>query len=83
MNINKKIIAIIIIAAVIAAIALVWAYEFFSRPEAPQSLIQVQEESPVSKNKDTTSEINAGIESVDLGDLDKEFQDIDAELNNL
>lgn len=32
---------------------------------------------------DTTAVINQGLEGVDLGDLDAEFQAIDQELNNL
>jgi len=32
---------------------------------------------------DTTGEINAEIESIDVGDIDSEFKDIDADLNNL
>ena len=36
-----------------------------------------------SQPTDSTASINQSLDSVDVGDLDKEFQDVDASLNSL
>jgi FtsZ-interacting cell division protein ZipA len=72
---------LIIILAIIIVAILVW-YWWSSSSSAPQQ----QETSPTVQNpapNDTTSAINKELEGIDLGDLDREFQNIDSDLNSL
>ena len=39
--------------------------------------------SPTVTLNDSTSAINQSLENIDVGDLDKEFQEIDSDLNSL
>ena len=43
----------------------------------------VPEVAPLTAKEDSTSAINQELNSVDVGDLDKEFQAIDSDLNSL
>lgn len=78
---NKNIIIIAIIVLVLAVIGI--GFWFFSKsdvsPLAP--IIPVGEESKI--NGDTTAAIEQELNDANLGDLDAEFNDIDAELKNL
>lgn len=65
---NKTLIAIIVLAAVV-----ILGFWLMGPAEAPSDTAEA----------DTTAAINQSLNSVDLGDLDKEFQDVTAELNNL
>lgn len=38
---------------------------------------------PVVSEEDTTTQIQQDLEQIDLGDIDKQFESIDADLNNL
>lgn len=38
---------------------------------------------PEVSEEDTTAQIQQDLEAIDLGDIDKQFEEIDAELNNL
>ena len=64
---NKKTLIILIIAALILIGLWIW-----QKPEAP-----------AETTADTTAVINKELESLDVGDLEKEFQSIDADLNTL
>jgi hypothetical protein len=75
---NKKTF-ILIVVIVVAAIIIVWWYTQTPTTQAPT-------EGPsgvIAPPADTTSEISKELESVDVGDVDKEFQQIDGELNTL
>ncbi len=80
---NKNIIIIAIIILILLAIGI--GFWFFSKPavspSAPIIPVGVKEESKI--NGDATAAINQELNSADLGDLDAEFNDIDAELKNL
>lgn len=73
---NKNILIVIVVIAALV-LAGVW---FWSR----QSSAPSQTQQPTSQEpSDTTGSIQADLESLDLGDVDKEFQVIDADLNSL
>lgn len=67
----KKIIALIAIGIVI-----VIAYFLFRSPAAAPETLE-------SLGSDTTGAIVSDLEQADVGDLDKEFQTIDQDLNSL
>jgi uncharacterized protein YpmB len=83
---NKAI--IIITAIIILAIICVAVWFYWSQT---QNLESIQMESPgvapqqsaTLKESDSVSAINADLEGAGEIDLDKEFKDIDADLNNL
>lgn len=73
---NKNILIVIVVVAVLV-LAGVW---FWSR----QSSAPSQTQQPLTQeSSDTTASINADLNALDLGDVDKEFQDIDTDLNSL
>jgi hypothetical protein len=71
----KKILTIIIVLVVLAVLVF-WLATRTSAPTGPADTAEILGE-------DTTSAINEQLEGLDLGDLDAEFQQIDAELNQL
>jgi hypothetical protein len=71
---SKK--TILIVAALIVIAVIV--YVVYQRDRG----LQV-DYSPATQESDTSSAITQDLEGVDLGDIDKEFQDIDKELNSL
>lgn len=71
----KKTLTIVIILVVLAVL-IVWLAARSPEPTIPADTAEILGE-------DTTSAINEQLESLDLGDLDAEFQQIDAELNEL
>lgn len=80
---NKTLLIIIVI---IAAIAGFWLWNsnksekgLLGPTPAVEGLPQLLE---VSKG-DTTGQIQEDLDKIDLGDIDKEFESIDSELNNL
>jgi len=73
---NKKTF-IVIVVIIVAIIIIAWWYTQTPTTQAPT-------EGPAGGvPTDTTSEISKELESVDVGDVDKEFQEIDGELNTL
>ncbi len=82
---NKNIIIIAIIVLILAAIGI--GFWFFLKQAVspgempPVIFIPAREKSGI--NGDTASAINQELNSADIGDLDAEFKDIDAELKNL
>lgn len=66
----------IIIVLVILAVLVIWLVSKTSAPGGPADADEIL-------GQDTTSAINEQLESLDLGDLDAEFQEIDADLNQL
>ncbi len=73
---KKTILIIIILVIVIGTIIFWWIMQ---KPVPSVSLVP---SAPVLKN-DTTSVIDKDLESIDVGDLDKEFEVIDNDLKNL
>lgn len=65
-----------IIGAIIVIVALWWLVRSGGNLELPQL-------PGVSEKGDTSAEIQQGLEEINLGDIDKEFESIDADLNNL
>ncbi|OGD39352.1 hypothetical protein A3A25_02905 [Candidatus Azambacteria bacterium RIFCSPLOWO2_01_FULL_46_26] len=83
------IVAAVIGAAVIAA--LIW-WQFAQAPEAPippAAAPEVEAPAPppappaVAPEEDTTTSIQQDLETVDLGDLEQEFKQIDADAGEL
>src|SRR3989338_8383912 len=79
------IVAAVIGAAVIAA--LIW-WQFAQAPEAPvppAAAPEVEAPAPpaVPPEEDTTTSIQQDLETVDLGDLEQEFKQIDADAGEL
>lgn len=77
----KKNIKIIVVAIIIIVAGL--AYWYLNYYKSSQVESPADQGSSVLKQGDTTTSINNAIESIDLGDLDKEFQDIDSEIQSL
>ncbi|OHB17867.1 MAG: hypothetical protein A2913_01150 [Parcubacteria group bacterium RIFCSPLOWO2_01_FULL_40_65] len=71
----KKIFWIILIVAL--AIVGYWFWQTQQSPDA--ELPQL----PQVSNEDTTVQIQQDLNEINLGDIDAEFQSIDADLNNL
>ena len=69
----KKILIALVIVVVIVIVIFVLANKKASAPEAPAS----------QASEDTTAAINNSLDSLNVSDLDAEFQQIDAELNSL
>ena len=61
--------AVLVLVVIVAVVLIVW-----QGPEA---------QAPEIGTDDTNAAINAQIESIDLGDLESELQDIDTELDQL
>lgn len=81
---NKTILISIIV--VIAIVVVVLIAKPFSRKEKPIPVEQAPEAQvtpPLSAKEDSTASINQALEAVETIDLDKEFQAIDADLQNL
>jgi len=81
----KKNIIIPILAIIIVAGLVYWYLNYVKAPVgAPEadSLTTQQIENSL-KADDTTENINNAIDNIDLGDLDKEFDAIDSELQSL
>jgi len=70
---NKKLLFII------AAILVIGGFWWLLRSGKIDDLPQL----PGASQEDSTAEIQKGLQEIDLGDIDKEFESIDAELNNL
>ncbi|MEK7568153.1 MAG: hypothetical protein AAB498_00795 [Patescibacteria group bacterium] len=78
---NKNIlIAIIVIVAAVVIGFVVWFIQSSQAPTVPVPLVEDASKSAVN---DTVSAVNSEIEKIDIGDLDKEFQDIDADFQSL
>ncbi len=76
---SKKYPIVLIIGAVVVLIGLgiwYWQIQTTTIPTAPAT-------APLTVEEDSTSAIDQELDSVDIGDLDKEFQAIDADLNSL
>ncbi|MDP3710602.1 MAG: hypothetical protein Q8R29_02645 [bacterium] len=81
---NKNTIIAIVAVLVVAVAVLVSLGK--SRVKSEKAMPEVKTEAPVVQQTgplDTTSSINQDIDSLDLGDLEKEMEGIDSELNNL
>ena len=66
---------------IIIVIVLVGGWLWKTRVQQPstQGLPQL----PAVSETDTTTQIQQDLDQIDLGDIDKEFESIDAELNSL
>ena len=78
---QKTLLTIIIVAVVVGGI---WYWDSRTMTEdkpgvSNESLFQL----PQITQQHTTAVIQQDLEQIDLGDIDKQFQGIDAELNNL
>lgn len=71
----KKTLTIVIILVVVAVLV-IWLAIRTSAPAGPADTAEIL-------GQDTTPAINEQLNSLDLGDLDAEFQQIDADLNQL
>lgn len=85
---KSKTVLIILAVIIIAIIAVVWWQ--VEKKEPPVSEIgptevptDVSPEVPAGTLEDTTPVINQELQSINTGDLEKEFQQIDKDLNNL
>ena len=67
---SKTLVAIIVLAVVV-----ILGFWLMGPAEAPSDT--------ATEDADTTAAIAQALDSVNLGDLDKEMQDVTAELNNL
>ena len=83
---SQKNLIVLIIGVVVVLVGLgIWYWQSQEKEiVAPSVNIPALPEtiSPIMK-EDSTSAINQELNSVDVGDLDKEFQTIDADLNSL
>jgi len=70
----------IIIVAVIAVGAWVW---FSQRSVIEEPTTEGLPQLPEVSDKDTTTQIQQDLNQIDLGDIEKQFESIDADLNNL
>ena len=76
---NKKTLWTIIIIVVIATGYWLWNAKWGSESLPESALPEVPEVS----QEDTTTAIQQNLEQIDLGDIEGQFQNIDANLNNL
>ena len=78
---GRRRLLVLIIVFVVAALA----WRMFSKPaDAPQSPVNTDESQSLNLPEgDSVVEVNQILDSVDTGNLDAEFQAIDADLNNL
>ena len=76
---NKKTLWTIIIIVIIAAGYWLWNAKWGSESLPESALPEVPEVS----QEDTTTAIQQNLEQIDLGDIEGQFQNIDANLNNL
>ncbi len=72
---KKGLILVIVIVIIVAVVGWWWISKNKSAP--------AEEQTAVEESQFTEESINKDLESVNTGDLEKEFQDIDADLNNL
>ena len=75
---NKNLIIVIVIGLLVVAGLLFWMMQ--ATNESVESNLQPEGEPIIT---DSTTSINESIEGVDVGDLDGEFEEIDADLNSL
>lgn len=78
---QKNLIAIIIILILVAVGIGIWLWYSQEQALAPEELPQ-QIQAPVG-TQDKTSDIEKDLESIDTLDLDREFEEIDKDLQNL
>ncbi len=71
----KKILFALVVITILAALAYWWFGNTPVKETLPENQALLEE--------DTTSEILENLEGIDLGDLEQEFQYIDAELDQL
>lgn len=77
---NKKSLVIIIIGAIVVLAALGIWYWKIQTPSVPEKTSAPQQS---VKKEDSTSAIDQELNSIDIGDLNAEFQTIDTDLNSL
>lgn len=70
---------ILIVSAAVVVLVLAGIWFWSKQSSAPSQTQQPSSQEP----SDTTGSINADLEALDLGDVDKEFQGIDVDLNTL
>lgn len=90
---DHKSVVIILGIAVVLVLAAVgfWMYQNGSNVVNPEDGIEARQDEPApsvdivgdASEDDTTSVLDGELDSTDLGDLDKEFEDIENELNQL
>lgn len=74
---------VLVIGAVIVLIVLgIWFWQVQKKAIAPETPEAIQQTAPISQ-EDSTPVIDQELNSIDLGDLNKEFQTIDTDLNSL
>lgn len=75
---NKNVLIIILVVVVLVILGVI-----FFRPGTPVTAPTTGETPGATLSPDSTGAINQELESVDLGNLDAEFQSIDSDLNSL
>jgi hypothetical protein len=84
---DKKGIIITIVVVIIILLVGGWYYMTqYNKPALqPEGLQQEQEQAPAAdiSDLDTTDAIEEDLSNIDLGDLDAEFEEIDADLDTL
>jgi len=78
--------ALLIIIVIIAAIAGFWLWNLNKSEQDLLGPIPGDEglpQLPEVSSGDTTSQIQEDLNKIDLGDIDKQFENIDADLNSL
>lgn len=86
---KSKTVLIVVAVVIVAIIAIAW-WQMGSEKEPPidetgptEVPTDVPSEVPAGTLEDTTPVINQELQSINTGDLEKEFQQIDKDLNNL
>lgn len=80
---NKKNSKILIIGAAIILIGLGIWYSQTQKGKIVAPSVNAPEAGQSITKEDSTSALNQELDSIDIGDLDKEFQTIDSDLNSL
>lgn len=78
----KKNLVIVIVVIIVLALVVIWRWQT-GRILAPAPVVTEEATLEELLEEDTTSAAIEVLDSLDLGDLDAEFEAIDAELNQL
>ncbi len=82
---KKYLIILIIIGVAVILIGLgIWYWQIQkSKIVVPSTAIPITQTAPLTVKEDSVSAVNQELDSIDVGNLDKEFQTIDTDLNSL
>lgn len=86
-KVSKK--ALVIIVVLVLLLAALWLFrslpgqQELNKNQESENPDTANEESLNGDSDDSADAINDDLEGIDVGDLEREFEDIDSELNNL